>query len=469
MSPVEVVRPERPIGQLERAFMQLWRELLRVREVRLDDNFFDLGGDSILAVRVFQRAQELTGINLPLSTLVGAPTVAGQAAAFRAAGAKEPDARQAAPGYASAAADPWRLLVPLQPRGELPPLFCVHAVGGNVLGYKPLAQALGEERPFYGIQAVGLDGITPPLESLPAVAERYCAEIRAVQPHGPYFLAGRSMGGMIAYEMARQLQAQGERIALLALLDTYGPGNHHFELQRSGSLRRMGHAWRGRLNRLRRADLAKLRRWAAEFVYWRGLWATDAIRLRWARATGRTLPHALRYRVLLKSNQRAYYDYAPPPYPGRITLFRAAEHPPEMAASYALGWEKASVDVEVIQMTGDHDSLIEQPSLVPVFRATLARAQAAAAGPDAPPHVASGSDPRQSYLAGVWRELIGTSQVQAEDNFFELGGHSLLAVEMAARVQRDTGARLDLFKIATGTLAMLASELPEPAGQPEAN
>jgi hypothetical protein len=140
-----------------------------------------------------------------------------------------------------------------------------------------------------------------------------------------------------------------------------------------------------------------------------------------------------------------------------------------MAASYALGWEKASVDLEVIQMTGDHDSLIDQPSLVPVFRATLARAQAAATGPDAPPHVASGSDPRQSYLAGVWRELIGTSQVQAEDNFFELGGHSLLAVEMAARVQRDTGARLDLFKIATGTLAMLASELPEPAGQPEAN
>ncbi|HEX6614212.1 MAG TPA: amino acid adenylation domain-containing protein [Rhodanobacteraceae bacterium] len=462
---VEVKRPERPIGHLERAFMELWRELLRVGDVRLDDNFFDLGGDSLLAVRVFQRAQELTGINLPLSTLLGAPTIAGQAAAFRAAGAKDPE-QEAAPEHASAARDPWGLLVALQPRGELPPLFCVHAVGGNVLGYKPLAQALGEERPFYGIQAVGLDGITPPLESLPAMAERYCAEIRAVQPHGPYFLAGRSMGGMIAYEMARQLHAQGEQIALLALLDTYGPGNHHFELQRSGSLRRMGHAWRGRLNRLRRADLAKLRRWAADFAYWRGLWATDAIRLRWARATGRTLPHALRYRVLLKSNQRAYYNYAPPPYPGKVTLFRAAEHPPEMAASFALGWEKANVDLEVIQMTGDHDSLVEQPSLVPMFRATLARAQAAA-GLDAPPAVPA-PDPRQVYLAAIWRELIGTAQVQADDNFFELGGHSLLAVEMAARVQRDTGAHLDLFKIATGTLAMLASDLPEPAGQPEA-
>ncbi|HET7558297.1 MAG TPA: phosphopantetheine-binding protein, partial [Rhodanobacteraceae bacterium] len=233
----------------------------------------------------------------------------------------------------------------------------------------------------------------------------------------------------------------------------------------AGSLRRMGHAWRGRLQRLRRADLDKLRRWAVEFAYWRGLWFTDAVRLCWARATGRTLPHALRYRVLLQSNQRAYYNYAPPPYPGRITLFRAAEHPPEMAASYALGWEKASVDLEVIQMTGDHDSLIEQPSLVPVFRATLARAQAAA-GLDAP-RASSDLDDRQGYLAGVWRELIGAAQVQPEDNFFELGGHSLLAVEMAARVQRDTGVHLDLFKIATGTMAMLASELPEPAHQAE--
>ncbi|HET7557589.1 MAG TPA: amino acid adenylation domain-containing protein, partial [Rhodanobacteraceae bacterium] len=278
MAASTVEQPARPPGHLELAFTQLWRELLRVQNIGLDDNFFDLGGDSLLAVRVFQRAQELTGVNLPLSMLLSAPTIAGQAAAFRAAGAKEPQG-DALRGDASAANDPWSLLVPLQPRGALPPLFCVHAVGGNVLGYKPLAEALGEDRPFYGIQAVGLDGVTPPLGSLQAMAARYCAEIRSLQPHGPYFLAGRSMGGMIAYEIARQFHEQGERIALLALFDTYGPGNHHFELQRAGSLRRMGHAWRGRLQRLRRADLDKLRRWAVEFAYWRGLWFTDAVRL----------------------------------------------------------------------------------------------------------------------------------------------------------------------------------------------
>ncbi|HET6913938.1 MAG TPA: amino acid adenylation domain-containing protein [Rhodanobacteraceae bacterium] len=391
-APATGKEPERPLDHLERTFLQLWRDLLRVQDIRPDDNFFDLGGDSLLAVRVFQRAQELTGVNLPLSTLLTAPTIAGQAAAFRAAGAEAPDSavpREAVAG----AADPWALLVPLQPRGSLPPLFCVHAVGGNVLGYKPLAEALGEDRPFYGIQAVGLDGVTPPLESLQAMAARYCAEIRSLQPQGPYFLAGRSMGGMIAYEIARQFQEQGERIALLALFDTYGPGNHHFELQRAGSLKRMSYRWHERLERLRHTDLHKIRQWIGEFAYWRGLWFTDAVRLRWARATGRTLPHALRYRVLLECNQRAYYDYVPPSYPGKITLFRAAEHPAEMAASYGLGWENAATDLEVIQMTGDHDSMIEQPSLVPVFRAVLDRAQAAI-------------EPREQHDAPVEHELV---------------------------------------------------------------
>ena len=454
--------PEQPLDHLERIFLQLWRDLLRVHDIRKDDNFFDLGGDSLLAVRVFQRAQELTGINLPLSTLLTAPTIAGQAAAFRAAGAEEPESD--VPREAGATdANPWALLVPLQPHGELSPLFCIHAVGGNVLDYKPLARALGDDRPCYGIQALGLDGVTPPLQSLTAMAARYCAEIRSLQPHGPYFLAGRSMGGMIAYEMARQLHEQGEQIALLALFDTYGPGNHHFELQRAGSLQKMGRRWRGRWQRLRNSDLRRFKQWIGDFVFWRSLWLSDAVRLRWARATGRALPHAPRYRLLWHCHQCAYYSYVPLPYPGKITLFRAAEHPPEMAASYALGWENAGVDLEVIQMTGDHDSLIEQPTLLPVFRATLARAQAAVE-PDAAPPL---SDPRQAYLAGVWREVIGVRQVGAEDNFFELGGHSLLAVEMAARVQRETGAHLNLFNIATDNLAVLAAELPEPTGQAE--
>ncbi|HET9835681.1 MAG TPA: AMP-binding protein, partial [Rhodanobacteraceae bacterium] len=454
--------PEPPRGHLERVFMQLWRDLLRVQDIRTDDNFFDLGGDSLLAVRVFQRAQELTGVNLPLSTLLTSPTIAGQVAAFRAAGAVEPEGsvREAV----TATADPWALLVPLQPHGALPPLFCIHAVGGNVLDYKPLARALGEERPCYGIQALGLDGITPPLRSLPEMAARYCEEIRSLQPHGPYFLAGRSMGGMIAYEMARQLLEQDEPIALLALFDTYGPGNHHFELQRARSWQKMGRRWRGRWQRLRNSDLRRFRQWIGDYTYWRGLGLGDAVRLRWARAIGRALPHAPRYRLLWRCHQHAYYNYVPPAYPGKITLFRAAEHPPEMAASYALGWENAGVDLEVIQMAGDHDSLIEQASLIPVFRAALARAQAAIE-PDAPPPL---YDSRQSYLAGIWRDLIGVPQVGAEDNFFELGGHSLLAVEMAARVQRETGIHLNLFKIATDTLGMLATELPEPTGQPEA-
>src|SRR5690606_37216807 len=109
--------------------------------------------------------------------------------------------------------DPWAPLVPIRTGGTRTPLFLAHAVGGNVLNYQHLAKKLPADQPVYGLQAIGLDGHTPPLQRVEDMARRYVAEIRQVQPQGPYRLAGGSMGGIIAFEMAQQLVAAGQQVA----------------------------------------------------------------------------------------------------------------------------------------------------------------------------------------------------------------------------------------------------------------
>ncbi|MBS0381190.1 MAG: amino acid adenylation domain-containing protein [Proteobacteria bacterium] len=357
------------IGALERALMEIWCEVLQVGRIGIHDDFFDLGGDSLLAVRMFQMAQKLTGVNLPLATLLTAPTIARQAAAFRAAGAKEPENAESAIFVDESVRDPWAPLVPIQPHGSRPPLFCIHAVGGNVLNYVPIAKALGEEQPFYGIQAIGLNGLTPPLDSLAEMATRYLTEIRTVQPHGPYFLAGGSMGGMIAYEVARQLRSQGERIGLLAMFDTYGPSNRQLEVS---------NRWERRLARAHGLDLQGKLGMLTHALAWRLRRVGDIARLRWLRHRRKMIPHDLRYREIERVHERAYLSYAAAPSDIAVTLFRASESCDGISTSRALGWEETvSGKIEVVEVTGGHHNLIEQPKLVENLRKVLARAQAA--------------------------------------------------------------------------------------------
>ena len=134
-----------------------------------------------------------------------------------------PGGHRGASGHAAGPAEesrPWSPLVAIQPKGNRKPFFCVHPVGGNVLCYAELARRLGDDQPFYGLQARGLEGGLPPRDTIEAMAALYLEAIRAQKPAGPYLLGGWSLGGVVAYEMARQLQAQGEQVALLALIDT---------------------------------------------------------------------------------------------------------------------------------------------------------------------------------------------------------------------------------------------------------
>ncbi|MEU2435399.1 amino acid adenylation domain-containing protein [Streptomyces rubradiris] len=193
-----------PADALEADLLDLFRSVLGRGGIGVHDGFFESGGHSLLAVRLVSRVRELTGRTLPLATLFEHPTVRDLAALLRSG----PD--PAAP----------RCLVPIRERGTGEPLFCVHPSGGNVLVYQPLADALAGDRPLWGVQSHGLAEHAEPDRTVAAMAERYLAEIREIQPTGPYHLAGWSFGGAVAYEMGVRLRQAGERVAPVLLLDT---------------------------------------------------------------------------------------------------------------------------------------------------------------------------------------------------------------------------------------------------------
>jgi thioesterase domain-containing protein/aryl carrier-like protein len=189
---------------VEELLAALWAELLGLSRIGRHDNFFDLGGHSLLAVQFVHRCRQLPGITISLRSLFEHPSLAQLA---RHAARSDEGSR-------------FSHLVPLQHGERQPALFCIHPAGGAVFCYLPLAAALGRGQAVYGLQAAGLEPGETAARSVEQMAGDYLDEIRAVQPAGPYNLLGWSFGGLIAYEMACQLQAAGEEVALLALLDT---------------------------------------------------------------------------------------------------------------------------------------------------------------------------------------------------------------------------------------------------------
>ena len=197
-----------PINLLELELIRIWRRLFQHEAIGRQDNFFALGGHSLLAVRLAMEIEALLGCKLAVATLFQSPTI--ELLAQRLTDENW--------------APPWSALVPLQPNGSQPALFFVHGWGGNVYMYWELARLLPAEQPSYGIQAAGLDGKSARHITVEAMAAHYVNELVSFQPEGAFYLAGYSLGGKIAYEIARQLQHRGRRVALLALIDTYPSG-----------------------------------------------------------------------------------------------------------------------------------------------------------------------------------------------------------------------------------------------------
>ncbi|MEO7387341.1 MAG: thioesterase domain-containing protein, partial [Gammaproteobacteria bacterium] len=193
-----------PRDDIERRMCRVWGELLGNDRIGLDDNFFAIGGHSLLAAKLFARLDGEFGRSLTLGVLYAAPTVRLLAARYRDAG--------------QAAGETARALVALRATGSRPPLYFLPGVFGNVVGYADFVRELGPEQPVFGLQSLGLDGRAEPFDSIEAMAHHYIEELREHQPQGPYALAGACFGATVAWEMTRQLTAAGDVVAFLGLV-----------------------------------------------------------------------------------------------------------------------------------------------------------------------------------------------------------------------------------------------------------
>jgi len=202
-----------PRTETEKALADIWAKLLKVERIGIHDDFFDLGGHSLMAMRAVSQIGEMYEVNLPLAVLLEAPTIAELAKKLRKEDTDKDDKKEHK-------TPSWSSLVPIRASGSKKPLFLVHGAEGNILLYREVTQHLGPDQPVYGLQSQGLNGDGRFLTTVEEMASHYLKEILEAQPHGPYFLGGYCLGGTIAYEMAHQLIAMGEKVEVVFMLDT---------------------------------------------------------------------------------------------------------------------------------------------------------------------------------------------------------------------------------------------------------
>ena len=338
-----------PKNELELQLTKIWEKVLDVEPIGVKDNFFELGGHSLLVVRLLTEVERVFRKNLPLSSFIEGPTIEQQATLLNQ----------------QEGGSPWRSLVRLQPGSSKPPLFCIHAVLGNVLFYQNLVRYLEPDQPFYALQARGIDSKQVPHTSISEMAAYYIKEIQTVQPEGPYFIGGYSFGGLVAFEIAQQLRAQGQEIALLALIDTASPGYHK---PTSISVDDQPSTFRDRML----FHLRKLLRLSIQdqltYVWKRLKWHLTIEKLSFFYKTYlryvRQSPQEARILNVAGANNQAARSYVPPAYPGQVTLFRATDKSAGFGNDPDMGWSKlATGGVKIYEISGSHWGIVEEPQV----------------------------------------------------------------------------------------------------------
>lgn len=312
-----------PRTPTEAKLTAIWAKLLNLEQVGIYDNFFELGGNSLLTMRLTDQIYKQLEREIPLSTIFLAPTVE------RLASFLEPEADNL----------PWTPLVAIQPTGSQPPFFCVHPIFGVIFPYYHLARLLGPDQPFYGLQPLGIDGEHQPHTSIEDMASAYIKALRLVQPQGPYFLGGWSFGGLVAFEMAQQLQRANHEVALLALLDTPAP-----------IAANQPSFWDGCKFLLSTVAVSV---WPYILAYFYLIIAPRKHRR----------IHRLRPMLhVFTASSQAASNYKPQTYLNQITLFSTAKHLTKAVRDSTMGWsELAKTKVEVYKIPGNHLTILRKP------------------------------------------------------------------------------------------------------------
>jgi FkbH-like protein len=340
----------------EKTLTEIWERVLNMKPIGVRDNFFTLGGDSLIAVTLFVEIEEIFGKHLPLTVLIDSPTVA--------AIAKHLDSETTTNNH--------KYLVPIKSEGFQTPLFCMHAAGGNVLFYRDLAYELNAEQQVYGLQARGItDKSETAHENVTEMAHEYLKEIRTIQPFGPYKLCGSSFGGLIAFEMACQLETQGEGVSLLALFDTYAPGypkkkpnSNDFKSKFSNVFNRIKRVYEQiSLIETPREKMAFCKKQVQKFRMKskrKKAWRENQFDIAYAKASGRELPVDIQRNHL--AIQHALDTYNPKVFKGEMTLFRAAMQPNDVIFEPDLGWVNfTKLPIIIKEVSGSHGALTVYP------------------------------------------------------------------------------------------------------------
>jgi amino acid adenylation domain-containing protein len=339
-----------PRDETEQQLALIWQEFLGVASISMTDNFFELGGHSLLAVRLWSRVEKVFDRKLPLSTLFQAPTIAQLAEQLEQADSSE--------------ANLCPSLVTIQQgqtHSSKPPLFCIHVLGRGLKFYRPMVKFLDPQQTIYGL-STHIAGEEFPSNRAVDLATHYTRQIRSIQPEGPYLLAGVSFGGLVAFEIAQQLKAQGQTVSLLALMDTRlatalkplpkseRVAEHWNQFSALG--------WRYLLEKMVQQAAGRSRRFFAAVSdrYTRAA-------IKFCAATGRPLHEDWQDFLYEEQNQRSTIGYFPQVYSGRITLFKAMDQKVGTSALLApeLGWRDLAADLEIHHIPGSHLGMLQDP------------------------------------------------------------------------------------------------------------
>ncbi len=334
-----------PESKNEKLLHELWSELLGISKISIDEDFFELGGHSLIAVNMIAQVEKLTGKKIPLASLLENSTI--QKLAHFLSDEKKIEASNNSS------------LVPIKPEGTQPPLYLVHGAGLHVLMFQTLAANMDDDQPLYALQARGLNGEAEPFSRLEDIAAHYLMEIEEQNPNGPYRLAGYSFGGLIAFEMAKQLKAKGKEVEMLAMFDTIVRSAITGQPEKENYFNRLSTlgkkvAWN--ISILAKDPIPNLK------------YKSHVLKRRYQRWVGQTNGGNLKEADAIyggkvdQANKEAFENYTITPYDGKIHLFRAKSKRFYVDDFKYLGWAPYAKDgVEIYDVPGDHLTLFDPP------------------------------------------------------------------------------------------------------------